>query len=195
MGFASALFCSCACFSLFFEGQRPERCPLIVRRGEAERTMERLSCRSTTIVGQRPAIKDSPSWGADPCLPFISLFRFPVLQTACPIKKNYLRAGKNYLRAAKNYLWGRFSPSVWPLFRPFLPLFSLPQRKRLFSRAHAYILLYILMSNVAGLLQGAWSSMNGRRRAENASLLQNSAIPKLQIGLLYVKSWISTTFS
>lgn len=44
----------------FFEGQRPERCPLIVRRDEAERAMGKSSCRSTTIVGQRPALKDFP---------------------------------------------------------------------------------------------------------------------------------------
>ena len=44
-----------------FEGQCPERCPLIVKRDEAERTMGKSSRRSTTIVGQRPALKDFPS--------------------------------------------------------------------------------------------------------------------------------------
>ena len=44
-----------------FEGQRPERCPLIMKRDEAQRTMGKSSRRSTTIVGQRPALKDFPS--------------------------------------------------------------------------------------------------------------------------------------
>ena len=53
---------------------------------------------ATSCPKRLPVVRRSPG------LPFISLFHFPILQTACPIKKNYFRAGKNYLRAAKNYL-------------------------------------------------------------------------------------------
>ena len=155
VGFASALFCSCARFSSFrgatsreMSAHREERRS---RTSHGEIVPQKHDYRGATSYPKRlPVVRRSP-----PASPLYLFSTSPFSKLHAQLKKTTSELEKTTSEPRKTTSEVDLPPPYSPCFGPFSRFF-LSLRGNGYSRARMRTLLYILfMLNVAGLLQGA----------------------------------------